>query len=229
MRAVEVARVAIFHGWKNVKLVGLFADFTDGKDGSTHISMEDVGIMRSIPMSKVFSPSGPIILGKMLKAIIEYEGPVYLRIENEAYPDFYDEDFIFEIGKSYVLRDGSDVSILAYGSATSRAMEAAEKLEKKGISAEIIDVPTIKPFDSETLIKSVLKTGKLITVEDHNIYGGLASAASETISQNSISVKFKVLGIKDVFNESGEPKRLREKYGVSTDHIYCAAMEICGR
>lgn len=229
MRPVEIIRCSVFHGNKNVKLIAEYAGFTDGKDGPTHTSMEDIGMIRAIPGSVIISPSDPVMTKKMLEEIVRYNGPVFMRIETENLPNLYDESVEFHIGRSYVLREGTDVLLIAYGSATLRAMQAAKHLSEKGIEATVIDAATIKPFDESLFIRIASKVGRIVSVEDHNIYGGLASVVSEYLARHSIAAKFIPLAIRDVFTESGNADRLRKKYRIDTESIVVAAESLIGR
>ena len=208
-------------------MVAEYAGFSDGKDGPTHTSMEDLGMMRAIPEIVILSPSDPVMTGKMVEAAAAYDGPVYIRVETEALPPLYGEDVPFEIGRSYLLRRGEDVTLIAYGSAVSRAVRAAGELEREGIRAAVIDAATLKPFDAGPLLESVGRTGRVVSVEDHNIHGGLASIVSEALAQNGVAAAFLPLAVREQFTESGPPERLRKKYGTSCEHIVAAARALC--
>lgn len=227
LRPIEIIRCSICHGSKNVKMIAEYAGFSDGKDGPTHMSMEDLGMMRTIPEVVVISPSDPVMTRKMIEPIVRYNGPVYVRVETEKLPELYEEDFVFDIGKSYILREGKDITIIAYGSAVSRAVTAAEELKAFDIEAEVIDAATIKPFDESTFLQSVRKTGKVVSVEDHNIYGGIATVVSEVLAKNRIAVNFIPLAVNEMFPESGPAETLRKKYGTSCNDIINAAKKVC--
>jgi len=162
----------------------------------------------------------------MARAVIDYQGPVYVRLEYGNSQTVYDNDFQFEIGKGYVLREGTDVTLISCGIALIRTLEAARQLADEGINVEIIDMPSIKPFDKATLLASIGKTGAVVTVEEHNIIGGLATAVSEMLVQARLCPYFKGLGIPDVYTESGTSSKLRDKYGIGKDAIYNAVHEV---
>lgn len=229
MRACEMVRTSICYPHRNVKMIGGYAGISDGKDGATHHSVEDLAIMRAIPGNTVLVCSDPVITRKIIRASVEYDGPVYIRMEYEQVPVVHDENIDFKIGKAITVRQGDDITIATIGTALVRAMEAAERLEKQGISAEVIDMISLKPFDCDALSVSVRKTGKLITVEDHSKIGALSSAASETIANAEIIAKFRALAIDDIFTESGNLSQLRERYGLDNQNIEKIALTLCGR
>jgi transketolase len=226
MRAAEMVRTSICYPKRNVKMIGGYAGLSNGKDGATHQAIEDVAIMRGFPNLTIISPSDPVLAKKMARAAVDYQGPIYIRMEYENLPVVYPESQIFEIGKGYVLKYGTDVTILSYGTALHRTLEAAEILEREGISAEVIDMPSLKPFDSELLIKSIKKTGAAVTLEDHNLYGGLRSIVCEQIVEYGLGTAYQALGINDVFTESGSTAELRDKYGLSADAVVRAAKRV---
>ncbi len=227
MRAAEMVRTSIAYQNCNVKIIGGYAGLSNGKDGATHQSIEDVSIMKSFPNMTVMSPSTPFITVEMIKTSIEYPGPVYIRLEYEEVPELYKREIKFEIGKGIVLKYGKDITLLTYGTALHRAAEAAQDLKKYGIDVEIIDMPTIKPFDKQILIDSFEKTEKLITLEDQNIFGGMAESACRFIMEEGLNIKYKALAIDDVFTESGKSNELRDKYGIGKKDIINAARSLC--
>jgi transketolase len=214
LRAAEPIRTSICYPRFNVKIIGGYAGLSNGKDGATHQSLEDVAIMRSFANLVVMSPSDAVLTRKMLRAAVRYDGPVYIRLEYESVPCLYDDDTEFVIGRGYRLREGSDMTVAAYGLAVQRAVAAAEILAREGISAEVLDFPTLKPLDTDRLFRSVRKTGRLVTIEDHNVIGGLGSAASQALLGAGVAPRFRALGIRDVYTESGPSETLRDKYGV---------------
>lgn len=226
MRAAEMIRTSICYPKLNVKVVGGYAGLSNGKDGATHQSVEDIAIMRSFANQVVMIPSDPVLARKMIRAAVNYQGPVYIRVEYGAVPTFYREDLEFEIGKGYGMKEGTDVTVVSFGLALARTMEAANQLAAEGIHVEVIDMPTIKPFDKELLLKSVQKTGAVVTVEEHNIIGGLASVVSETLVGAHVNPYFKGLGIPDVYTESGTTDKLRIKYGIGLESIIHAIKEL---
>ncbi|MCL6614606.1 MAG: transketolase family protein, partial [Firmicutes bacterium] len=219
MRAAEMIRTSICYPRLNVKVVGGYAGLTNGKDGATHQSVEDLAIMRSFPNMTVLVPSDPVQARKVLRAAVAHDGPVYIRVEYGNLAPIYSEDFDFEIGRGVIVRKGADVTIASCGIALARVLEVAETLAAEGIEVEVLDIPTLKPFDKVTLLTSVGKTGALVTVEEHSVIGGLASAAAETLLEAHACPYFKGLGIPDVFTESGTSEKLRDKYGIGRDAI----------
>jgi transketolase len=226
MRAAEMVRTAICYPKRNVKVIGGYAGLSNGKDGATHQSVEDVAIMRSFPNIVVLVPSDPVIARKMVRAVSEYAGPVYIRMEYEALPSVHPEDLDFQIGRGYVMRKGSDVTLASYGTALHRLLEAAALLEGEGIHAEVLDMPTLKPFDRETLLASVRKTGALVTLEDHTTTGGLRSIAAECLLDAGLSPSYRYLGIRDIYTESGKTDELRALYGIDAAAVVSVVHEL---
>jgi transketolase len=226
MRAVEPIRTSICYPHLNAKMIGGYAGLSNGKDGATHQSIEDISIMRSFPNLVVLSPSDGILAAKVARAAYEHDGPVYVRIEYEETPAIHRLDEPFEIGHGYVVRAGSSVTIATYGIALARAVEAAASLAVRGVDAEVLDMPSLKPFDAELLVRSVRKTGRLITLEDHTVVGGLASIAADVLVRAGIAPQFRALGVQDVFTESGKNDELRAKYGVDAAAVSRAAIEL---
>lgn len=228
MRACEMVRTSISYPRLNVKVIGGYAGLSNGKDGATHQSVEDMAIMRSFPNMVVMCPSDETMARKMVRAAVRHNGPVYIRVEYGYPPTIYPDDLEFSIGRAFVVREGADLTIASYGLALARTLEAAQCLAAEGIEAEVVDVPTLKPFDRETLLGSVRKTGALITVEEHSIIGGLASAAGETLLAAHLCPHFRGLGVPDVFTESGTTDKLRDKYGIGLAAILEAARALSG-
>lgn len=226
MRAVEPIRTSICYPRLNAKLIGGYAGLSNGKDGATHQSIEDISIMRSFPNLIVMSPSDKVIAAKMARAAYEHEGPVYVRIEYEETPVIHHPEEPFKIGRGYLVREGRDVTVATYGIALARAVEAARALSTEGIDVEVIDMPTLKPLDADLLAASARKTGRLITLEDHSVIGGLASAACQTLMEFQVMPRFKALGFQDQFTESGKNDELRAKFGVDASAVVRAAREI---
>jgi transketolase len=227
MRAVEPIRTSICYPRLNAKLIGGYAGLSNGKDGATHQSIEDISIMRALPNLVVMSPSDPVIARKMARAAYSHEGPVYMRIEYEETPTIHSDDEPFTIGVGYRVREGRDVTLATYGIALARAVEAARALAGQGIDVEVLDFPTLKPFDHALLAESVRKTGNLITLEDHTVIGGIASAACQSLVEGQVPMpRFKALGIQDVFSESGKGDEVRDLLGVGVRSIVEAAILI---
>ena len=219
-RAYEQVRNSIGYPHLNVKIGATHAGITVGEDGASHQCLEDLALMRVIPGMVVINPSDAVEARAAVKAAIEYEGPVYLRFGRAAVPVINDrEDYQFEIGKGVLLREGSDVTIVATGICVSSALEAAEKLAADGISAEVINIHTIKPLDEELIAASAKKTGKVVTAEEHSVIGGLGSAVCDILSEKQPTKVMKI-GINDVFGESGPALELIQKYGLDAQSIY---------
>ena len=224
-RACEQVRNSICYPRLNVKIGATHAGISVGEDGASHQPVEDVGIMRSIPNMTVLSPADAVETRAAVKAAIEYDGPVYLRLGRLAVPAIYDETtYKFELGKGIIVSEGADVTIFATGLMVHTAIEAVKLLADEGISARLVDIHTIKPIDKQLIIDSAVKTGALVTVEEHNIYGGLGSAVAEVASQNC-PVPMRIVGINDSFGRSGKPYALLELYGLTARNIAAKAKE----
>ncbi|WP_434629593.1 transketolase family protein [Thermoanaerobacterium thermosaccharolyticum] len=224
-RAYEQIRNSVAYPKLNVKIAATHAGITVGEDGATHQSIEDISLMRSIPNMVVINPSDDIETKSAILAAAEYKGPVYIRLGRMAVPTIHDDSYKFQLGKGEVIKNGKDVTIIATGITVSMAIEAAEELKKDGIDAELINIHTIKPIDKELIIKTAQKTGRIVTVEEHSIIGGLGSAVCEVLSQE-YPTKVKMIGINDVFGQSGKPKELLEHYGISTANIIKTAKSL---
>ena len=219
-RNFEQVRNSIGYPHLNVKIGATHAGITVGEDGATHQCNEDVALMRTIPGMTVVVPSDDVEAKAAVRAAIEVEGPVYLRFGRAAVPVINDNpDYKFELGKGVLLREGKDVTIIGSGITVSSALEAAEMLEADGISAEVINIHTIKPLDEELVIASAKKTGKVVTAEEHTVIGGLGSAVCDCLSEKCPTPVLKV-GMQDVFGESGPAAALVEKYGLDGKGIY---------
>ena len=224
-RAYEQVRNSIGYPHLNVKIGATHAGITVGEDGASHQCLEDMALMRAIPGMVVINPSDAVEARAAVQAAIEYVGPVYLRFGRAAVPIINDrEDYKFEIGKGEILREGSDVTIVATGICVSSALEAADKLAADGISAEVINIHTIKPLDTELIVKSAKKTGKVVTAEEHTIIGGLGGAVCEALSEKAPTPVLRI-GINDVFGESGTAAALVAKYGLDGEGIYAKVKE----
>ena len=224
-RAYEQVRNSIGYPHLNVKIGATHSGITVGEDGASHQCLEDIALMRVIPGMVVINPSDAVEARAAVQAAIEYVGPVYLRFGRAAVPVINDrEDYKFEIGKGVLLREGTDVTIVATGICVSAALEAAEKLAEDGINAEVINIHTIKPLDEELIIKSAKKTGKVVTAEEHSIIGGLGGAVSEALSEKAPTPVCRI-GMNDIFGESGSAGALVAKYGLDADGIYSKVKE----
>ena len=224
-RAFEQVRNSIGYPHLNVKIGATHAGITVGEDGATHQCNEDIALMRTIPGMVVMCPSDDVEARAAVRAALEYEGPVYIRFGRAAVPVINDKpDYKFEIGKGTVVREGKDVTIVATGICVDSALGAAEKLAADGIDAEVVNICTIKPLDEEIIINSAKKTGKVVTVEEHSVIGGLGSAVCACLCANH-PVPVKKLGMQDIFGESGPAAALVEKYGLDAEGVYKSVKE----
>lgn len=228
-RAYEQIRNSIGYPHLNVKIGASHAGISVGEDGATHQCNEDFAIMRSIPGMVVICPSDDVEACAAVRAAAEYDGPVYLRLGRLAVPVFNDpETYKFELGKGCVMKEGTDVSIFATGLEVNEALGAAKLLEAEGINAEVINIHTIKPIDKELVAASAKKTGKVVTVEEHSIIGGLGSVVCEALSE-TVPTPVLRIGVQDVFGESGPAKALIAKYGLDSESIYRKVKEYLGK
>ena len=219
-RNFEQIRNSIGYPHLNVKIGATHAGISVGEDGATHQCNEDIALMRTIPGMVVICPSDDVEAKAAVKAAVEYEGPVYLRFGRLAVPVINDKpDYKFEIGKGVTLKEGKDLTIVATGLPVAECLAAAEMLAKDGIDAEVINIHTIKPLDEELIVASAKKTGKVVTVEEHSVIGGLGGAVCECLAE-AAPVPVKRIGINDVFGESGPAAQLLEKYGLDAEGIY---------
>lgn len=224
-RSWDQLRVSVCYTGANVKIAGAHSGISVGPDGATHQALEDIAITRVLPNLVVIVPCDYWETKKATIAAAKYEGPVYFRFAREKTPVITNEQTPFTIGKSLVLKEGNDVTIAACGPLVYEALIASKQLAKQGIEAEVINCSTIKPFDEKTLIKSVQKTGCCVTVEEHQITGGLFGVVSETLSRN-FPVPIEPVGMPNSFGESGEPQELMEKYGMTALEVVEAAMTV---
>jgi len=227
-RAWEQVRYSISHSYLNVKIVATHGGISVGEDGSSHQGTEDISLMRTIPGMKVIVPADGVETKKAIQAAIKVKGPVYIRLGRAKTPVIFKEDYPFQIGRGYIIRKGKDVSIFTCGIMLSQALKAEEKLKEEGISAEVINISTLKPLDEKIIIESAHSTGAVVTAEEHQIIGGLGSAVAETLGEN-YPVPLERIGIKDKFGESGKPEELFEKYQLTANDIYKAAKKAIGR
>ncbi|MBR5359834.1 MAG: transketolase family protein [Lachnospiraceae bacterium] len=224
-RNFEQVRNSIGYPHLNVKIGATHAGVTVGEDGATHQCNEDIALMRTIPGMTVIVPSDDIEAKAAVRAALEYKGPVYLRFGRAAVPVINDRaDYKFEIGKGVKLTEGSDVTIVATGICVDSALNAAEMLKADGISAEVINIHTIKPIDKDIILESAKKTGKVVTVEEHSVIGGLGSAVCDVLSEN-LPTPVKKIGVQDVFGESGSAAELVKKFGLDGESVYKAVKE----
>ena len=217
-RAYDQIRNSVCYPNLNVKICATHAGVTVGEDGATHQMIEDISLMRTLPNMTVISTSDDIETKWAVKEISKINGPVYLRLSRLATPVIYDENQKFEIGKAIQIGDGTDGTIFATGVTVSEALKAQESLKEKGVNVRVIDIHTIKPIDKEMIIKCAKETKKIVSIEDHNIIGGLGSAISEVLTEE-YPAKLVRLGINDTFGKSGEAEELMKYFGITADDI----------
>ena len=218
-RAFEQVRNSIGYPHLNVKIGATHAGISVGEDGATHQCNEDLALMRTIPGMTVIAPCDDVEAKAAVRAAYELDGPVYMRFGRLAVPVVNDaENFEFEIGKGIVMREGTDVTIVACGLMVQSALEAAERLATDGISAEVIDMHTIKPIDADLIVESAKKTGRVVTCEEHSVIGGLGSAVCDVLAER-LPVPVRKLGVNDVFGESGPAVDLLHRYGLDADGV----------
>ncbi len=219
-RAFEQIRNSIGYPHLNVKIGATHAGISVGEDGATHQCNEDIALMKTIPGMVILNPSDDVEAKAAVKAAYEHKGPVYLRFGRLAVPVINNTpDYKFEIGKAITLKQGKDVTIIASGLTVNESLEAAKLLEKDGISAEVINMHTIKPLDEQAVINAAAKTGKIVTVEEHSVIGGLGSAVCDVVAEKAPAKVLKI-GMQDVFGESGSAIELIQKYGLDGESIY---------
>jgi transketolase len=227
-RVYDQIRQSIAYSGKNVKICASHAGLTLGEDGATHQILEDIGMMKMLPHMTVVVPCDYNQTKAATMAIADHEGPLYLRFGRPAVPNFTDPDEPFVIGKAIVLNEGSDVSIFACGHLVWESLEAGKILHAEGISAEIINIHTIKPFDEKAVLDSVSKTGCAVSAEEHQVNGGLGDSVAATLTGN-LPAPLEMVAVKDRFGESGKPAELMEKYGLSAKNIVEAAKKVMAR
>jgi len=212
-------RAQVCYGNLNVKLGGAYCGMSDALDGATHHALEDISAMRALPNMRLLVPSDATSTKWATEYAAKTYGPFYLRLSRDVYPDLYPADYQFECGKGAIVRDGKDVTVIACGLLVHKAIEAAEALEKKGVSVRVVDMYSVKPIDKELILKCAGETGAIVTAEEHNIYGGLGSAVSEVLAWAGAGVPTEFVGIQDTFTESGKYADLLAKYGVDANGV----------
>jgi transketolase len=227
-RVYDQIRQSIAYSGKNVKICASHAGVTLGEDGATHQILEDIGLMKMLPGMVVINPCDFNQTKAATMAIADYDGPVYLRFGRPKVANFTPADQSFEIGKGLLLQEGSDVTIVATGHLVWEALEAAKTLNEKGISAEVINIHTIKPLDNDIILKSVAKTGAIVTAEEHNFLGGLGESVARVLAENTPTPQ-EFIATKDTFGESGTPAQLMDKYGLNAKAIVAASEKIIQR
>jgi transketolase len=222
-RCFDQIRASIAYPKLNVRIVGSHAGISAGEDGATHQALEDIALMRTLGNMTVLAPCDATEMKLAVRATMDVKGPVYIRTFRPKSPVIFDKDYDYEIGTTVTVKDGSDVTLMAHGIMVSEAVKASELLKEKGISAEVMDVHTIKPLDTKTILAVAKKTGRIITCEDHSIYGGLGSAVAEVLAEDG-NAKMARIGLKG-FAESGTTEELFNKYGLSSAAIAKTAEE----
>lgn len=223
-RALEMVRTHLCYGRANVKLMGAYSGLSDSFDGPTHHSITDIAIMRSMPNMTVVIPSDPISLSKLLRQVVQWQGPVFVRLTRNEAPVLFDDYHSPRIGKAVVLRQGTDLTLVGAGMMLERCLKAAEALSKDGIEAQVIEMHTIKPLDAQSILEAARQTGAIVTVEEHSIIGGLGAAVAEVVTE-SCPVPVRRVGIADCFTETGPYNDLLDHYGMSQADILQAAQE----
>jgi transketolase len=225
---VEQARLSLAYAKRNAKIVASHPGLDVGPDGGSAQALEDLAAFRAIPGMTVISPADPMEMALATKAMLEFDGPVYMRTGRSPAKRVFGDDHTFQIGKGSIVSDGKDVTIVACGVEVARAVEAAELLAADGIKARVVNMATIKPIDAELLTRCAKETGCFVTCEDHNIHGGLGSAVAESLAATKPS-PIEFVAVKDVFGASGEPEELAEAYGLTAPHIAQAAKRAIAR
>ena len=228
-RAFEQVRNSVGYPKLNVKVVGSHAGISVGEDGATHQCCEDIALMRTIPGMVILNPSDHYEMKAAVRAVIEHKGPCYIRLGRLAVESINNnDDYHFELGKGILLREGTDITIVATGLMVAEAVKAAKALEAEGISAEVINIHTIKPLDEEIILNSAKKTGRVVTVEEHNIIGGLGEAVAAVLSEKCPTPVTRI-GVNDVFGHSGPAVDLLKEFGLSAEHIAEVVREKLGK
>lgn len=227
-RAFEQIRNSIAYPKLNVKIAATHSGITVGEDGGSHQAIEDVAIMRAVPNMVVLVPADGEETRQVVLAAAQYKGPVYIRMGRLDVPLLFDDEYQFEIGKANVLKEGTDVAIMANGVMVSMALEAAAELADQGVSASVVNVASVKPLDEETIVRIAKITKAVVTAEEHNIIGGLGSAVAEVLGEKQPTPMVRV-GLKDTFGESGRPLELLEKYGLTKAELVKAVHEVLAK
>jgi transketolase len=227
-RAADQVSISVAYPGLNVKIIGAYTGLFNGKNGASHMAVEDIAIMRSIPGIVVVDPADDVEMKAAVNAIAEYHGPVYMRETRDEWPEIFEDGCDFKIGKAALVREGGDASIISCGVMTSEAIKASVILEKEGIKVRVINMSTIKPIDSDVITEAAEETGAVVAAENHNIYGGLGSAVAEVLGENW-PVPMKRIGIQDVLNEAGTNRQLLEKYKMSSEYIIKAVKDVIAR
>jgi transketolase len=227
-RACDQVAISVAHCQLNVKLVGAYSGIVSGNNGATHQAVEDVGIMRAIPHMVVVDPADDVEMEQVVRAIVAYDGPVYLRVTRDVWPRVSPEGYNFALGKAAQVLEGKDVTLIGSGMMTSQCVEAAHLLSQSGIEARVLNMATLKPIDVDAIVKAAEETGGIVTAENHNVYGGLGSAVAEVLVEHAPAPMVRV-GIWDCYGECGGNTDLLCKYEMSPQHIAGAARSVLQR
>lgn len=224
-RAFDQVRQSVAYDSYDVKIVATHPGLSVGSDGAIHQALEDIALMRAIPHMTVLAPSDEISTARAVAAALKTKGPFYVRVGRAELPKIHPDDLDFRVGSAYIVREGRDITLACHGIMLYRALLLAEALETRGLSSEVIDCSSLKPFDSLTLLYSVRKTGCVMSIEDHSVYGGLGSIIAEILTQNE-PLPQKIVGMPDSFGESGTIEQLFEKYGFGLERLQAEAQEL---
>jgi transketolase len=227
-RALEMVRTHLCFGGANVKLAAAYAGLSDSFDGPTHQTVSDLAIMRSLPRMTIVVPADPLAAKKLLPQVVAWNGPVYFRLCRNEVPEIFTTAYAPEIGKGITLMDGEDATVIACGVMVARSIQAARQLAQKGIRLRVVEMHTLKPLDTDLIVRCALETGALVTAEEHSIIGGLGGAVAECLSQHS-PVPLERVGVNDTFTESGPYSELLDKYGMSVEAVVAAAERVIKR
>jgi len=223
-RACDQVMASIALPRLNVKILGLYAGLFVGKNGATHQSLEDIGIMRSIANMTVVQPADALETQRVLEYAARYDGPMYIRVGRDPVPQFVPDDYEFQLGRSITLRQGGDLTLMAYGDLMENTMIAAEGLARRGIQSRVINMSSLKPIDREAIVLAARETGRIVTVDNHNIYGGLGSAVAEVVAEEA-PARLKRIGVRDIFGKSGTNEQMMKRYGLRAEDIEKEVLE----
>jgi transketolase len=227
-RACDQVMASIALPCLNVKILGLYAGLFVGKNGATHQSLEDIGIMRSIANMTVVQPVDALETRRILEYAARHRGPMYVRVGRDPVPQFVPDDYEFKLGRSVTLREGGDLALMAYGDLMENTMMAAEALARQGIQSRVINMSSLKPVDGEAIAQAAREVGRIVTVDNHNIYGGLGTAVAEVLAEET-PARLKRVGVRDLFGKSGTNDQMMKRFGVRAEDIEQAALELLKR
>jgi len=223
-RACDQVTVSIGLSNTNVKILGVYAGLFVGKNGASHQSLEDIAIMRAIANMAVVQPADALETAQVLKYAAEYEGPMYIRIGRDPVASFLPKDYQFELGKSVTIKEGNDVTLMVYGDLVEDVMKASQLLADQGIDSRVINMSSLKPIDEDAIVKAAKETGRIVTIDNHNIHGGLGSAVAEVVTEKC-PVRVKIIGVKDVFGKSGSNEEMKRVFGLRAEDIFKETMD----